>query len=238
MGEVQTVWFADVEIQVYCEQVMGMVLWPAARVLAEWLTKFDECSDIVEVGCGAGLCALAFATGFGKNRILVTDCRESVLALASRNVQLNDLENLDVRPLEMVSIFDAESDGFSLVQEFGKFPLMVGSDVIADACQIARVLATADLLLDSDGRCIIALPSYLNNFVASLRAQGEAKGFLVEQETITLCVTSLLVFVRGCPGWRVPPVGHTERECPTAIQKETQHRADLFFSQVVVGSRI
>ncbi|CAE8678298.1 unnamed protein product, partial [Polarella glacialis] len=119
-----------------------------------------------ELGCGAGLCGLAFAKATG------ADGEDDVLELAKRNVELNGLHGVNVRCLDLG--FMQEEEGKALIEEFGKFPLVVGSDMIFEPGQTARVLAAADQLLDSEGgRCVLALSSAFQNFAVTPEAQGE-----------------------------------------------------------------
>ncbi|CAE8604109.1 unnamed protein product [Polarella glacialis] len=232
MEGVDTVLCGPVQLQVYSKPVYGVVLWPAARVLAGWLAKFDSCGGpLLELGCGAGLCGMAFAKATGSAAVL-TDGEDDVLELAKRNVELNGLRGVDVRCLDLG--FMQEEEGKALIEEFGQFPLVVGSDMIFEPGGTARVLAAADQLLDSEGgRCVMALCSALQNFVVTLEAQGEAKGFEVEALIRTQSGVSLVVLLRGKPAWKLPAFEELE-EAPShqADQPDTQtcDRADLLFA--------
>ncbi|CAE8672382.1 unnamed protein product [Polarella glacialis] len=82
MEDIDTVVCGPVQLPIHSKPVYGLVLWPAARVLAVWLAKFDSCGGpLLELGCGAGLCGLAFAKATGAAAVL-TDGEDDVLELA------------------------------------------------------------------------------------------------------------------------------------------------------------
>eukprot|EP00928_Gymnodinium_smaydae_P062241 TRINITY_DN4614_c0_g1_i2.p1 TRINITY_DN4614_c0_g1~~TRINITY_DN4614_c0_g1_i2.p1 ORF type:complete len:195 (-),score=25.29 TRINITY_DN4614_c0_g1_i2:318-860(-) len=119
MACVETVRCGQVEVRVHRELVMGVSLWPAARPLAEWLTTFGPRGQLLELGCGAGLCALAYAAAglslpdsevaepSGSTAVL-TDGEDAVLELARRNVELNELRDAYVRALDYGPASDAD----------------------------------------------------------------------------------------------------------------------------------
>merc|ERR1712107_42477 len=123
-----------------------------------------------------------------------------------------------------------QQDGEALIDEFGKFPLVVGSDIIFDGGQISRVWAATDMLLESYGRCIFALSSPFQGFVATVCAQGDAKGFTLERTVTMASKTTLLSFTRGTPAWNLPEADPSEPESHTAVAEDNQHRAELLFA--------
>eukprot|EP00434_Breviolum_minutum_P001220 symbB.v1.2.001068.t1/scaffold33.1/size517934/20 len=78
----------------------GVVLWPAAQVVAAallaLLMRDLSRRRIVELGCGTGLCSLAAST-IPKTSVLATDYREEPLELLQQAVPLNKqrLQRLD-----------------------------------------------------------------------------------------------------------------------------------------------
>merc|ERR1711920_302853 len=102
----------------------------------------------------------------------------------------------------------------------GTFPLVVGSDIIFDGGQITRVLAATDMMLDVDGRCVIALSNSFEGFVATLCAQAEARGFTTERYMKMGSGTTIVVFRRGNPQWNLPVADPSETESSVVTRED------------------
>jgi len=205
---------------------MGESLWPAAGPLASWLAGLagsDGCRSLLELGCGAGLCALAFAKATGAP-IVLTDYDDRVLELAKMNAELNGVSAYHVRSLELGCL----PETLALVDEFGTFPLVVASDIIYEQGQVARVLSSVVRLLDADARCIVALSDAFQNYIAPLMAQAEAKDF--SAEVIVHSGISLVILTRGNPAWSLPPCKDFDPADSSGGTDETMHRAELLFA--------
>jgi len=226
MDRITVVPLGDAQIQIHSDECMGAVLWPAANVLAAWLMEFASCPSLLELGCGAGLCGLAFAKTTGGLAVL-TDLDDS-LDLAQRNVELNGLPSCRVRPLD-IGLF-LQDEGPAIVKEFGHFPLVVGSDLCHDAGMACKILSAFDLMLGSDGRCVLALSANFESYVATVQALADAKGFKQELLLKTSCCTTLVVLVRGVPSWSLPPYLEDGRAAPLQPAHEKMDRADLLFA--------
>merc|ERR1712110_202967 len=101
----------------------------------------------LEVGCGAGLASLAYAKARPRNGpVVLSDYDEYVLGIAMRNASVNELSEVAVRRVEFGA--DLERNGAQKVlEEFGRFSLVVGSDVVYDGNQVSHVVAAADYFL-------------------------------------------------------------------------------------------
>ena len=86
----------------------GVVLWPAAQVVAGAVAALDpellKGATCVELGAGTGLCSLA-ALACGAKRALATDYREEPLALLHLSADANEANGLASAQLE-TALFD------------------------------------------------------------------------------------------------------------------------------------
>eukprot|EP00928_Gymnodinium_smaydae_P062240 TRINITY_DN4614_c0_g1_i1.p1 TRINITY_DN4614_c0_g1~~TRINITY_DN4614_c0_g1_i1.p1 ORF type:complete len:270 (-),score=34.23 TRINITY_DN4614_c0_g1_i1:202-969(-) len=235
MACVETVRCGQVEVRVHRELVMGVSLWPAARPLAEWLTTFGPRGQLLELGCGAGLCALAYAAAglslpdsevaepSGSTAVL-TDGEDAVLELARRNVELNELRDAYVRALDYGPASDA--DCAALVGEFGRFPLVVGSDIIIEPCQIPRVVAVVDKLLAENGRCVIAMSDGFRSFAATIGARAAERGLDTETVHEAPGGCCLVALRRGELPWALPAFPLTP--CTSGLTSGTAAQRNVF----------
>eukprot|EP00929_Paragymnodinium_shiwhaense_P112106 TRINITY_DN80362_c0_g1_i1.p1 TRINITY_DN80362_c0_g1~~TRINITY_DN80362_c0_g1_i1.p1 ORF type:complete len:247 (-),score=50.64 TRINITY_DN80362_c0_g1_i1:120-860(-) len=246
MAMTQVVRCGDVEVTVHCEEVYGKVLWPAARPLADWLADLAAQSaaaiegPVLEIGCGAALLGLAYAKAAQASpdawkldgyTCVVTDFDEIVRDLAKRNADTSGVgEFICARHLDVTDT--CKEDAQKLIDEFGKFPLVVASDVTYSAGVISRVVEAANMLVADGGRIMISLSVSFEEFVQTIQVRGEEHGLTVEQTVVTSAKSYIVVFSRGQPGWRLPPF--TERGASAESSKAAGgtggDRADLLFA--------
>ena len=83
-----------------------VTVWPAARLLAEYVGEHPETAagkTVLDLGCGGGIAGLAAARA-GATRVIANDVDPAALAMAGRNAALNGLaltvaeDNLLSRP--------------------------------------------------------------------------------------------------------------------------------------------
>ena len=99
----------------------GLLLWPAASALAEWLDRQPEKLSgkrVLELGCGIGLAGLV-AASHGAD-VVQTDWQQPVLELAERAARRNGVEHIE-RRLGDWRAWPPDLTGFDLV---------VGSDIL------------------------------------------------------------------------------------------------------------
>ena len=96
----------------------GVVLWPAAQVVAAAVAALDPAllkgATCLELGAGTGLCSLA-ALACGAKRALATDYREEPLALLHLSADANEANGLASAQLE-TALFDIMDEAQQLGQ--------------------------------------------------------------------------------------------------------------------------
>ena len=125
-------------------------LWPSARVLAERLLAMQgDGRTLLELGCGAGLAAVAAAlAGF---RVLATDYYVDALAFTRVNVLANAGVEIDVR----------EVDWRLFPHDLGRFDVVSASDVLYERDYADLVARAFDRTLLGRGVGIVADPGRL-----------------------------------------------------------------------------
>lgn len=173
----------------------GVVLWPAADMLAELVSREDlqKCT-ILELGCGTGLCSLAAASR-GASRVIATDFNPAPLELVTLAATRQQFGAVEVRVFDLCS---AEA-------------LPTGVDLLlaADVCyneKIARALAR---------RCKQASVLGIRCWVAD--SVNIARNFLVEELAILGVEFSQEVVSRSFSGHAVSLDEDVERTCSVAI---------------------
>jgi predicted nicotinamide N-methyase len=80
----------------------GQVMWPGARLLADYITKGSEVRGkvCVELGAGVGVCGI-LAGIVGAKEVVLTDHQETVLELMRENVMMNQSRCGDVKVEEL-----------------------------------------------------------------------------------------------------------------------------------------
>lgn len=134
----------------------GAAVWNAGAYLADYLAtapaELLKGRNVVELGCGAGLCGVVAARR-GASRVLLTDGSEAVLARAARNIERNGGggagDVLSTKQLQWGSVLDD-----SLV---GAFDVVIGSDVLYQSSAWRPFAQTAiELLAPRGGTLILA----------------------------------------------------------------------------------
>jgi predicted nicotinamide N-methyase len=125
------------------------VVWPAGRVMAEWMVDFPVAGKrILEVGCGLGLASLVLQ----RRGADVTACDLHPLAGAflRHNTDINDLSPITFH----------QAGWADLCPELGSFDLIIGSDLLYEQGHPAllagflalHALPVAQVLLTDPGR--------------------------------------------------------------------------------------
>jgi predicted nicotinamide N-methyase len=146
-------------------------VWPAARLMADYLGKHPESAQgkvVLDFGCGGGVAGLAAAKA-GASRVIANDIDPAALAMAERNAALNGLvlaieeDNLLSRPPDrewdviMVADLFYEKSVAGPMLDWLHRAMSQGSRVlIADACRPfapqsgVRILSEATYATDVD----------------------------------------------------------------------------------------
>jgi predicted nicotinamide N-methyase len=147
-------------------------LWPAALPLARWLIAERACRDgarVLELGCGLGLVGLALAKA-ANVRVTLTDGAREALELVREAVARNapfahppGVAHLDWRVPER-----------GVDELGGRFPVIVGADVLYAPESFGPLARAAATLLRRDGVLYLAEPQrpVARGALAELRETG------------------------------------------------------------------
>jgi len=127
-------------------------LWPASRMLAEYLSGADDLPTVtpdepkaIELGCGLGLPGLmAMVRGF---RVTFTDYDALALEYALANATLNGLSGADALFLD----WRKPPEGL-------RFPLVLGSDLLYEPGKVGPLGRIVETLLAPGGIALISDP--------------------------------------------------------------------------------
>jgi predicted nicotinamide N-methyase len=138
-------------------------LWPAARMLAKSLLRepLPPGATALELGCGLGLAGIvALSRGID---VVFSDYDACALVFAADNARLNGFDRF--RTLQL--------DWRDPPPEL-KVPLVLGSDLIYEARNVAPLLSCLERVLVPGGRCLITDQDRLSSatFQDSLRQLG------------------------------------------------------------------
>ncbi|RYV01722.1 histidine kinase [Shewanella sp. OPT22] len=101
------------------------IVWPSSIVLADFMQNYEiKNKRILEIGCGIGLTSLLLNKR--KADITASDYHPAVSEFLDRNIKLNGLS----------SIKYYRADWTDNDHEFGKFDVIIGSDVLYDEFSI------------------------------------------------------------------------------------------------------
>jgi predicted nicotinamide N-methyase len=138
-------------------------LWPSARVLAARVAAMNGVGQrAIELGCGAGLVAIAAAVaGFD---VMATDYYLD----ATRFAKLNAWRNVEAE------IDTAVVDWRSMPAELGRYDLVLASDVLYERPYGALVASAIAHVLQPDGVAVVADPGRVGReaFLEALAGVG------------------------------------------------------------------
>lgn len=173
----------------------GVVLWPAADMLAELLSREDlrGCATL-ELGCGTGLCSLV-AASWGAARVIATDFNPATLELVSLAAARQQLGVVEVRAFDVCSAEELP----------GGVDLLLAADVCYNE-KIARALARRCKQASILGiRCLVA------------DSVNIARTFLIEELGILGVEFAQETVSRTFSGHAVSLDQDVERTCSVAI---------------------
>lgn len=123
------------------------VVWPSGMVLAQLISTLPlQGLRILELGCGLGIASLV-ASRRGGN-VTASDHHPLAESFMAQNVALNDLPTIDF----------AHVDWCTPITQFGKFSLIIGSDLLYERDHSALLSVFIDCHATSDAKVIICDP--------------------------------------------------------------------------------
>jgi predicted nicotinamide N-methyase len=152
-------------------------LWPAAVPLALWLIEQPERTRgerVLELGCGLGLTGLALARVSGA-RVALTDGSPAALDLVRAALPLNG-------PFEhepVVATLDWREPDTAVAALGGKFPTVVGADVLYEPASFSALASAARASLAPGGTLYLAEPQ--RPVARGARTHLEARGLVLER---------------------------------------------------------
>jgi predicted nicotinamide N-methyase len=139
----------------------GMVLWPSAVALSEWLLDnrgLVRGLKLLELGVGAGLPGIVAA--YAGAVVCQTDYTPDSLALAARNAVLNGIHGIERRLLDWRSPGRLEA-----------FDCVIGSDILYERELHASLFSLLRLAVSRNGFAVLADPLRPHGFDFTGRAE-------------------------------------------------------------------
>ena len=134
--------FLDADMAPY-----GVELWPAAIMLAEYMTCHDTGPhSALEIGCGLGLVSIVAARMAWS--VVAGDHEPTALVFARHNAQLNGVS--DIRFMEL---------DWTVPPNASRFTRILGADILYQLNNHGPILSCLDRLLDDGGIALISDPN-------------------------------------------------------------------------------
>jgi predicted nicotinamide N-methyase len=181
---------------------VGFVLWPAAVVLSQWLTRNASVLDgtVLELGAGCGLVGLVagrLIQAKGNNsRVLLTDFNRVVLDNLSLNIRLNDLQ--DCCESVGLDFYMKSIDGTGWVDLDGTTRTQVDVVLAADMiCQPSDAASAANCIFDClvpGGSAFIVLGDSTHRFGVEFFRDACCEAGLEISEEIAIASGDLLQY--------------------------------------------
>jgi len=129
---------------------LGSSIWPSSLFLShflhtnqEWRRRYIDGRNVLELGCGVGVCGVHLALGGWCNRVYMTDGSSALVEAATRVARTNGV--LDPNKLIPMQLKWGEFPE-SLIKLRGDIDLVIGADVLYERPMFERVFATVPFL--------------------------------------------------------------------------------------------
>jgi len=165
-----TIQNATLKIQQDSSKGIPGIVWDCALVYLGWLNKnFDtiktkykfESSKVLELGSGTGISGLAFS--LLKPKLLVfTDSKEN-LPQIRKNIEINksvlESNNVDLNSLKVEELLWGEKSGDAkkVLEKYGPFDIIMGSDLIYDDKAKHELLYTMEEIAKANPDIVVIL---------------------------------------------------------------------------------
>ncbi|CEG42754.1 Predicted methyltransferase [Plasmopara halstedii] len=210
--------FMLAEMDANVTEISGTRLWTGSHHLSRYLCFYPElvCGKrVLELGAGTGICSIV-SSKLGAVRCLATDGDNEVVELLSRNVQLNDMENIVIAR----SLFwDDETSAQTLLKEFpdalSDVDIVLAGDVLYKTELLPLLFATVVRVLTSDDAVVRV-------FVLCHIPRADVTHELVQREIVAWKLKFKIVEL---PAKDVADATSELKECPV----EDVERAKLYY---------
>ena len=167
------------------------VLWASGTTLSEEILKLDATllagKEVLEIGCGLGLGGIVAA--FRGALVTAMDSHPHAQNLVEKNYQLNGLH--------LKRYLNAS---FMSAPELGKFPLIIGSDILYERPMAVPLAKFVQKHLEEDGSLLLVDPvrPYIGKFVEAMTQLGYSYSSkqIDRKETVKTQTTHLYHFFR------------------------------------------
>ena len=161
-GDARSVLVQSIPEGQQCQFTVGYLMWPAAVVLARWLTSYEDLlrgRSVHELGAGLGLSGLAAA--WTARSIVLTDFNPRVVENLEETCGMNAFEGSASCSAHFLDWTDMEA-----AQERAKEPvdLVVASDVVCQVDDAYALAGAIERLVATNGAAVIVLPAPKNRF--------------------------------------------------------------------------
>eukprot|EP01007_Sphenomonas_quadrangularis_P000438 NODE_1281_length_930_cov_166.777526_g1061_i0.p1 GENE.NODE_1281_length_930_cov_166.777526_g1061_i0~~NODE_1281_length_930_cov_166.777526_g1061_i0.p1 ORF type:complete len:249 (+),score=26.04 NODE_1281_length_930_cov_166.777526_g1061_i0:81-827(+) len=165
----------------------ALLLWPAARVLCEFIDAFPALFDgreACELGSGVGLCGIfLLLTGLCRE-VWLTDGDTSSIGILHHNLKLNSCSSYQLARLRWGQPADiSEILGKRALR---KFDVVMGSDLLYNPTCVEGLFQTAAALLSSSEDALFVQAFFLRSCVSEEDVVAAAARFSMNIEQIDL----------------------------------------------------
>jgi predicted nicotinamide N-methyase len=188
--------YKDVSFSVYhlncsCTQfdLTGQIIWPSALMLNSYLIDHrEELKDkkCIELGCGVGLNGITSSL-IGCSLSLLTD--DSTLPIIQKLVTQNTShmqqyiqeQSLNTKVESAPLKWGNESELNSIIEQYGKFDIIIASDAIYNVDSLSALLDTIEALASSNAVCYVSYPDASSKSSTTLIELAQARQYTVQQ---------------------------------------------------------
>eukprot|EP01060_Flectonema_neradi_P012853 TRINITY_DN19635_c0_g1_i1.p1 TRINITY_DN19635_c0_g1~~TRINITY_DN19635_c0_g1_i1.p1 ORF type:complete len:225 (+),score=32.14 TRINITY_DN19635_c0_g1_i1:107-781(+) len=136
----------------------GAIIWPSAMVTSCFIVEYENtAANVLELGCGVGLCGITYALKHPSSNVILTDGshEDMWLGAVQQNIKNNNCDNASSQILN----WGCGADLRQLILTSGPFDLIIASDCLFDEESFDSFLYTLSLALSKgtpDCRALVA----------------------------------------------------------------------------------
>lgn len=144
------------------EDKTGLSIWGTSIVLSRWLAEQSETlrgKTVLELGAGCGLGGLTTVILCGAKGVCMTDVNSKTLDNLRHNINLNQAALGSSRVMAAALDWTDKKTWAPLLKAWGKFDVIVGSDLVYDKSVVSPFVDVVDGLMKPKGRFLYATPT-------------------------------------------------------------------------------